>query len=1561
MSVSANPQVRKLFDETRRRLVETGTRNRLVHVNRANTRAAVVNIEGERSDDIYQILSGGKTMRFRPLGKDRHQQGEILLASIEDAGETGLDESRYTDNQLDTLLGPDALAKKLLKIARDARTAEEEQGVNILYLALGFVTWFEDEKSDVRREAPLVLLPVELIRNQRTSTYDLRMRSDDLMTNLPLQQRWQEDFGLALPDLEIDDGWRPSDYFDQIDIIVGKRARWSIDRNGMQLGFFSFSKLLMYRDLDLDAWPDGNLENHELVRGLLYEGFGEDQAAFGDNESLDAVLPPEQIFHVVDADASQAKVIEEARCGKNLVVQGPPGTGKSQTIANIIAAAAKEGKTVLFVAEKMAALEVVHDRLVKVGLADICLELHSRTANKRQVLEELKRTLNAGEAIPAMPDQPYALRKSRDELNAIAHVLHAPVGETGETAFDVLSRQARYIGLGAPAPTFASSILLSMDRASEERAIKALNRYGEAVGITGNPSKHPFYAVRNTSLQPVDQARMKPLLESARDDITKFDAVMNAALDVVGLADGGWFNLADTVVELLEALDGLEQQQAMLARSVLRCADRPRLKATLAVGKRWREEREAAHDLFLDHAFSTDVTNLRGPFAAGTLSFFSRWGSAYRAASRQLAGLLKTALPGSADDRLECVDRLLEIARLRSEWAADEAFCEATLGEDWRGERTDWSTIEETCEWADRVNAANADVEANIDDLVAAALANDRVALIDQIQTLAAQARKSLDEVRTFLDLGDDRFPDGWLEADLPLIIDALTQMAEAVDRYPAWAELVTARRVVDADGIGQLADRVANGELDAETATIELRFARAEAIWRRALETKPALADLANIDRHALVAQFSRLDRQLLHDNVTAIVAAHLSQLPRGALGEMKIIRGEMGKKRGHKALRRLFSEAPTAIQRIKPVLLMSPISVAQYLTPATHSFDLLLIDEASQVRPEDALGAIARAKQVVVVGDQKQLPPTSFFDRLTSGDGVEDKDDDTADTAEQLLGGAAQMAELESILTLCEARGLPPRMLEWHYRSRDPSLIRVSNREFYSDKLILPPSPLEKDPTFGLTFTKVEGAYDKGGRRDNRVEGEALVRAVAKHARTMPDQSLGIVTFSVAQKNTINELLELERRKDKTLDDFLREGGVEDVFVKNIENVQGDERDVIFISVGYGPTQPGGRMIGASFGPVNLEGGERRLNVLFTRARLRCEVFASFDPGELDVSRSAREGPRVLKRFLEFAKTRQIVEHFPTGEDAESPFEEDVADTIRSFGFLADPQVGSAGFKIDIGVRHPERPGSYILAVECDGATYHSALWARERDRLRQGVLENLGWRFHRIWSTDWFYNRNREIARLRDALEHAREAERRGKLPVRQPEAPATPAKVPIVDPQPVPEVIERQMPPYSRAFFPVRSPFEPHEAPMPELQALTQKIVEHEGPIIAEEVARRVSACFGRERAGNRILSVTKRALGSLTRRGLIRSDAGFYLTEHQLGDPPVRDRSNETGATLKASSISILEIRAALSIARADNAGAADDDLIRATARLLGFKRVGSDLKARISEALQQDV
>lgn len=1549
--------IQKLFDDTRKRLVETGTRNRLVHVNRANTRGNVVNIVNERSNDVWAILASGKAMRFRALGHDIRRgddASDIVLAS-EDFGDVGAD--RYTDSHLETRLGPDGLAKKLLKIAREAKTAEEEQGVNILYLALGFLTWFEDTSSTVAREAPLILLPVELVRNARTSTYDIRLRDEDLLTNLPLQQRLADDFGIRLPPVEVGDNWKPSDYYAQVEVVIADRARWKIDSDAMQLGFFSFSKLLMYLDLALDAWPENALEGHALTRGLLYEGFDTEPPLFGPDDRLDEILPPEKMFHVVDADSSQARVIEEVRSGRNLVVQGPPGTGKSQTITNIIAAAAKEGKTVLFVAEKMAALSVVHDRLVKVGLRDVCLELHSKSANKKVVLAEIARTLGAAQAIPTMPQAPVALTETRDRLNRIADALHTPIGDTGETPFSALARQARYIGMDAPTPMFEADVLATMPKPQERELANDLLEFGSLLQSLGLLRSHPFWGVGALGLQPVELARLRSDLIAAVEAVQELRDALDGPLTAMRLPLARSLSVVSTVVDTARGLIGLPEGEAALAMAISRVSDPLRLTEALDTATAWRELRDVETREFTEPAFDGDAASIRAPLVAGTGSFFARWGSAYRGASRQLGGMLHKPIPKSAGDRVSLVDRLLEVKRLRVRWGDDEAFMSAALGEIWRGERTDFARAAGIARWVSQ--ARNVPLTMDIEQAIELGAAPTVLqAMIDALERLSPAAHDAIDRVTGILQLDPAIFDGGMDGVDLIDITARFSAMADAVDRYAEWSRL---RRLEDRlanGGVAALAERVASGALDGNAGVIELKFARAERLWQDSISAWPELKEIGNLNRHALAEEFAGLERKRLKENVTTILAGHLAQVPQGALGEMKIVRGEIGKKRAHIALRRLFEQAPSALQRIKPVVLMSPISVAQYLTPGRLSFDLLVIDEASQVRPEDALGAIARARQIVVVGDQKQLPPSSFFDRLVADDGETDQEEEEGD--ENLLGGAAALGSLESILSLCEARGLSSRMLQWHYRSRDPSLIRVSNREFYEDGLILPPSPLQEDPAYGLIFTKVDGVYDKGGKRDNRREGEAIVKRVSEHARVNPDLSLGIVTFSSAQKNTITELLELARRTDSALDVFLREGQSEDLFVKNIENVQGDERDVILVSVGYGPTIAGGRLTSMTFGPVNGEGGERRLNVLFTRARIRCEVFASFDPGDIDASRVSREGPRILRRFLEYAKSGKLDEAVITGEPADTPFEEDVADVIRSFGFLADPQVGSAGFRIDLGVRHPDKPGTYLLAVECDGATYHSALWARERDRLRQDVLEHLGWRFHRIWSTDWFYNRRAEIERLRLVLAEARDDITGLRISgANVPRQIAEDAAVVAFEGFVVPPTIERKMPAYARAHFPVSSYLEPHEVPMATLGPLAQRIVEAEGPILTDEVARRIAACFGREKAGRRILAAARQALVSQARLSAeLHGDGDFWFTSEQRDSPPVRDRSEEYGATLKAEAISMLEIRAALAIARGDNAGGADADIIRTAARLLGFRRVGSDLQVRLASGLE---
>jgi len=1548
----------RLFDETRKKLVETGTRNRLIHVNRGNSRGKVINIVNERSDDVYSILSNGKNMRFLAIGRDKHEIGEPIL--VPDVGDVNFNLERFTDAQLETRMGPDALQKRLLKIANEARTAEEESGVNILYLALGFLKWFEDKTSAVAREAPLVLLPVELVRNQKTSTYDICLRDEEALTNLPLQQRLKEDFGISLPELEIGEGWIPSSYFGQVKEVVASRNNWEVDEDAMQLGFFSFSKLLMYRDLAIDSWPDGAIAKHLLTRGLLYEGFEPEVPLLTDSDRLDDVLTPDKVFHVVDADASQSIVIEEVRNGRNLVVQGPPGTGKSQTITNIIAAAAQQGKRVLFVAEKMAALSVVHDRLVKVGLSDICLELHSRNVNKKVVLNELSRTLSAATTVPAKPLDPQELAVAKNKLNRISDELHKPIGSSNESAFHALGTQSLFIGRGSPPPTIDAASLALLTGDQIEELVGVAIRYGEILQSEGNPDSHPFAGTGNLELQPVDIVRVERILQEAIDSAISLSDALQRAANALGITTPSTRSVCDALIETLGVIDGLPQGSESLARLLLANHDLPRIADAINGGVEWKSSRDKVTNIFMEAAFDMSPTQLRGPIVHGTQSFFARWGSAYRQASRELASVLRETAPKLASERLRLVDQLIQIESARAKWAGDEAYCVSSLAEWWRSDLTDFAKVGQAVQWCMRVKAAP--IKVSSETLITlASQAGLSSRMKNAIEIALPISIKALNELNGMLELDKIVSIDEGVDRHVHLPIEKMKSMQTESNRYSGWVALNKLHAQVVEAGIPDVAQRLRSGELDASSASVEIRFGRAERLWNLARSESNILRDISAEDRHKLVTQFAELERLQIRENVSTILSSHFAQVPQGAVGEMKIVRGEIGKKRGHISLRKLFSTAGNALQRIKPVMLMSPISVAQYIPPGALEFDLLVIDEASQVRPEDALGSIARAKQIVVVGDQKQLPPSSFFDRLLNDEDQEENEEDSEDNGSlSLLSNAAKVGEMESVLSLCEARGLASRMLRWHYRSRDPSLIQVSNAEFYNDDLVLPPSPLQMDPNYGLCFTKVAGVYDKGGKRDNRIEGEAIVRRVADLAATRPDISLGIVTFSSAQKSLITELLEIERRANPVLNEFLREGQSESVFVKNIENVQGDERDVILISVGYGPTIAGGRLTSMSFGPVNLEGGERRLNVLFTRARIRCEVFASFDPGDIDVSRSKSDGVRILKRFLDFANGTYLSADSASDTGADSPFEEDVAEVIRSLGYIADPQVGSAGFRIDIGVRHPERPGTYLMAVECDGATYHSALWARERDRLRQEVLEHLGWNFHRIWSTDWFYRRNDEIIRLREALAAAKEITFCG-IAVSGANKDKSAQRV-QVDVAPkyieVPETPIKKMPAYQRAHFPISTPHEPHEVETSVLSGLAIRIVEHEGPIHEMEAARRLAACFGKEKAGARIVSSTRAALSFAQSKNIdLLTDGTFWFMRQHVDSPQVRDRSEESGPPIKAENISMIEIRAALDIARDDNVSANDDDLIRVAARLMGFKRVGSDLQERLASGL----
>lgn len=598
---------------------------------------------------------------------------------------------------------------------------------------------------------------------------------------------------------------------------------------------------------------------------------------------------------------------------------------------------------------------------------------------------------------------------------------------------------------------------------------------------------------------------------------------------------------------------------------------------------------------------------------------------------------------------------------------------------------------------------------------------------------------------------------DDWGGDAGPSISGLIDRNAVAISKpqwLSSWLEYLRVREQLQRLGWGGLARELEAAELPPQIIESAVMLGTMDALSRQILSEVRELATFSGLTQQGIQQQFREYDDRIraLQRKLIAWKASR-AEVPNGnASGlvrdytELGLVNKEIGKKMRHIPLRQLVRRASRAISGLKPCFMMSPMSVAQFLEPGLIEFDLVVMDEASQIRPEDAIGAVARGAQLVVVGDPKQLPPTSFFDKIL----------DEEDEEEDFTAGQESESILDAALTT-----FPARRLRWHYRSQHESLIAFSNHTFYGSDLVIFPSPAANADDYGIQFTRV-----RRGRfvnRVNREEAELIAKAVREHMLDRPDESIGVAAMSAQQREQIERAIEEESKEDSRFRDSLDSDQLktEPLFVKNLENVQGDERDVIYLSMTYGPSEVGGK-VAQRFGPINTANGWRRLNVLFTRAKKRMHVFSSMGPEDIVITPSSSRGVQALKDFLEYASNGNLpstLEH--TGRGPDSDFEVAVAQLLSGRGYECVPQVGVAGYFLDIAVKDPGNPGRYLMAIECDGATYHSAKSTRDRDRLRQAILEQLGWRVRRIWSTDWFNNPEGQLAPILQELDELKSA--------------------------------------------------------------------------------------------------------------------------------------------------------------------------------------------------------
>lgn len=1546
------PQLR--LERWQRKLLNLTTSNRLLN---ADFGAGPLKLRCPDPAALEDRLAAGEKFKIVPAPRLEGAAGRDVGLHQVRTGEA-LDEayaaSALERSEIISPLDKDKLEAALVALYRKARTDLAEGGANTLFLVVGFLNWKKSPTDTRSYRAPLILVPVKLERGSVRSGIRLSLYDDEARFNLTLLQMLRQDFELDLPDLA---DKLPADE-SGVDVPkIWNRVRHAVrDMPGFEvtedvaLSAFSFAKYLMWKDLTDRTEA---LKANPIVRHLLetpkepYRAIAEPPRA----DELDREVEPANLFTPLPADSSQLAAVVGSARGCDFVLDGPPGTGKSQTIANMIAHNLALGRKVLFVAEKRAALDVVYRRLVEHQLGPFCLELHSNKAVKLEVLSQLDGAWTAAEANPAYEWKLKAdeLKRRRDELNGYVSALHRQhangmtlhqaigrVVDRGDAmalrlnwppdvhhdaaALTALREAARRLDLNRPrvgADVFASIGCVDWSNAWQGEILAAAGALSRAA-IAATETRQAFLKILGVRL-PSNKAALSGLAD------------LSVVLPGTAGVNFAFAFEPDAVVVMERCRAALQELAAYRSQE-----------AGLSV----RYAAQAACSLPLD---AMEAQWAKAQAAFWPLSIFAKM-SVVKALSP--AGM--KADPAHDLPRLKAMRTHLD--------KLDGLGGEVAACPGWNGIATDEKRVAQSLEVAQSLRTALAAAAQGVAELpllrsAVRALVVDANEMVgpDGAAGRAAEAwQRSWQLVREAL----ERFtvtamPAGPLDA--PELLDMAREVALGVQAgavgLNAWCAWQRVRREAMNLGLERLADAVADNAVPA--GEVEDAFETAYARWwaSREIDAEPVLRTF-NLSEHSdaiqrfrkLDDEFSDLTRRYIRARLCAGIPPKDSESqPQG----FSFLAYQLTLQRHRKTVREMIEGMGPALTTLAPCLLMSPLSVAQYLPADTALFDLVIFDEASQITPWDAVGAMARGKQVIVAGDPKQMPPTSFFDR-----GAAAADDDADDQEDQ-----------ESILEECLGARLPQRRLTWHYRSRHESLIAFSNHRYYDGDLVTFPAPVTRDSA--VTLVPVAGAWARGKARTNQVEAEAIV---AEAVRRLSDPgfvdekgkslSLAIITLNAEQQKLVEDLLDKARQKQPSLERFFAEDAAEPVVVKNLETVQGDERDVILLGIGFGPETPGAPSMAMNFGPLNRSGGWRRLNVAVTRARREMMVFASFPPHLVDLNRTRAEAVRDLKHFLEYAQRgpRALGEAVVGSVGGfESPFERAVARGLRGRGWTVVPQIGVSRYRIDLGVVNPERQGDYLVGVECDGAAYHSAATARDRDKVREAVLRSLGWSLLRVWSTDWWIDARGALDRLDAALKEELEAFRQRKAaePVfSQSDDAEEVADGTVADDN---DTASTELLGGSYRLTPLND-LNPNRdrfndpAYISSLQAMIGRVVTQEAPIRDDVLVERVARAHGIARSGP---NVRARILLAARESVFLRPEGSgsvfIWLSQADQGDW-AEARAPATSADIRQiEDIALEELAAALRAAKGS------DPMVEAS-RFFGIRRLSAGARARLQMA-----
>lgn len=1221
-------------------------------------------------------------------------------------------------------------------LAREGRISVEESGFSPLYLAFGLLQWCETDSLSPRL-APLILYPVEISLDARSQKVKIRRGKSEPIGNITLVEKLRRDLDLhldILSDLPIDESGVDLDrILAEVRRAVGAKPGWRILETSL-ITSFSFGKFLLWRDLHDNS--DLLLES-ATVRHIATAGRDTFEDPLADLEVSDLDQTPYRELPVVlPSDSSQLAAVYSALNGRSFVLQGPPGTGKSQTIANIIAAAIANDKTVLFVAEKSAAADVVARRLSSIGLGEFCLDLHHPDTNSEDVLDSMRHALEVTAPSSSRWESHCSeLERVRTELRDLALILHGR-HSIGYTLFEMASLLSGE-SVGVQSVSKLLPLELTADQfEANQRTIQTFVEQAQSLAPEAR-STWEFVGSLKWSLR-LDAALQENLdglhksLTALLGSLSPFQERALIGTDVNLTAVSGllahaavepWKSLPPALADKSLWLESQEKATAWIARQSALVSE------IESLSQRWQNQ------AFIDNMtdYQSRIKRLRGknPILRWIFGFQLR---------REIRRYLRNPRQ-SFPDILRDLDALDLSRRMGLQLEEEKLSLERSLGS-WSDQADKLSSLIERC------SLLQSELE-NVADPVAWLTALQAVP--ESSWASATTALKAVQQAigifGSLLELPDliPVFPQEQSLVESLLTVDRLSEKKDLLRDWCSFSQVLTQ---FSTSHLGPVLEwDISDGTF--ETLATIYRVSILKAWFNQCFDEHAQLRQF-DPERHEVNLQhFRSLERQYLELSRGFIRAKVIEQMPNRSLdlggSELSELKREMAKKRSRLPIRGLFMRIPTLLPKLKPCILASPISVARFLPADGRRFDIVLFDEASQVETHDAIGAIARGDQVVIVGDNKQMPPTNFFARSASA--VDDlADPDCVD-------------DLESILDEAIACNLPEQTLSWHYRSRHQSLIAFSNERYYSGSLnVFPSSELARGDLGVQWHYQDKGCYQPGAR-NNRIEADALVKFLVQRLKSsVPSKrSFGVVTFSTPQQLLIENLIAKECELDQSLEGWFDKSNLEYCFVKNLETVQGDERDEILFSICYGPQKDG--KISMSFGPLNRSGGERRLNVAITRARTALHVFSSILPEQIDLTRTNALAIRHLREFLSFVRRSQPSDHEQTtSKEVGGSLHAEIRDFLVDQGYQVDTYVGCGSYRLEFAVRDPESIGSYLLGIECDGEAYINAATVRDRECLRYSVLTQLGWALHRVWSIEWLLNRPKEERRLLHAIESA-----------------------------------------------------------------------------------------------------------------------------------------------------------------------------------------------------------